>query len=285
MQIFLVFLSFATILYWILQIAQVSFITPVAPFFEAIKEITHIFYKRVVTIDEVSLDFSFLIVTFVMLLLVAGIKFIIEELEVLEKKYDNLFYRARKKEEDLFNAALAQENLIGEYKNNKILILINFSLKNLSKNKLFDRDFNEGIEEKQRELLEEAFKDFDVKYERKLLNEGVLLILNAFDNVDGVISYTEHFIKELKYKYYQEKWQVKYLFSLDVFADKNEVISKARDLVLINKVDLQDEIICTSAFKQRYLLIKKPKYNIEDKGNFSINEETKELCVLKSNFT
>ncbi len=103
---FLVFLSFFVTLYWLLQLGQVQFIEYFAPFFEAIKNITHLFYQRNVTVDFATIDFSFLIATFIFLIIAWVLNFAVEGIEILEEQYDFYCAGIRKKNEELFNIGL-----------------------------------------------------------------------------------------------------------------------------------------------------------------------------------
>lgn len=274
-QVVLVFMSFFVILYWILQLAEVKFIEPVAPFFESIKAFIHIFYKRIVQMDNVSIDFSFLLAAFLALFISWGLQFVIELIEFAEKKYDNTYNYLKRKNEDSFNKDLEKQYLKEEYKNNKVLILIKFETKNLSKDKFFSRDTEIDVDEVQEEILKEFFDNFvkGLKAEKKLINDGFLLYFNDFDDIEKIISSILSDIKILKKKYIEKELQLNSIMSIDVYADDKEIESKIGKLIILNKLDLKNKIACFATFKQRYSLIKNPKYSVDPHGIYKIFDE------------
>ena len=139
-RVTLVFLSFFTVLYWFCQLAGATFVNIFAPFFETIKNITHLFYNRTIVIDKESIDFAFLIASFAMLFVVWALKFAVEYIEQAEKSYDNAHEIAKEKAEKIFNACLEQEYVNQEQKNKNIAILIKFSASNTLKDSFFDRN-------------------------------------------------------------------------------------------------------------------------------------------------
>lgn len=284
LQIILVFLSFAVILYWIFELAQAPFIAPVAPFFETIKSITHLFYNRITVIGGESMDFSFLVASFACLLIVFGLKFVVEGIEFLEKKYDRLFYLTKKTEEKVFNAALETEYSLKESKQNNFILFVNFSMLNLAKSKLFSRDFDIGIDEKRIEILNEFFNKIELEAEvnKKRIQEGVLLNFHGCENIDRIISYIEDLILQLRAKYVQEKWQINFLVIIETYMDKNDFLEKINDILGLNQINLKNRIVCFAPFKQRYMLNKKQKFNIETEGVYTINHQEKDVFLIKT---
>lgn len=280
-QIVLIFLSFFTIFYWLLQLGGATFIEPFAPFFEWIKNITHLFYNRTVTVENVTVDFSFLIATFVFLLIVLGLKLVIQYIKILEEKYDYIYHQFKKKAENLFNLELEQEYLTKESKINNFLLLIRFSAENKSKDKFFDKDADVGVEEKQKQVLEEFSKIIEEKLncQKRFVYEGLLLYFNNFNDIDKVLSTIEKKIMVLKQKYLTEHWVVNSIISADVYANVSEISLKTEKLILLNKLDLKDKIVCLATFKQRYSLIENPQHLIEEQGVYKIIKNDDVFCI------
>lgn len=281
MQVVLIFLSFFIILYWILQLADVNFIKPVATFFEIIKAITHIFYKRIVQMNGVEIDFSFLIATLVILLFVLGLKFVIEYIEFAEKKYDDICNYLKKKKENLFNIVLEKQYLADEYKNNKFLVLIKFSTSNLSRDQFFDKNISNENKEKQKEILKE-FSDIleeKLKFQKRFVNESILLYFYNFDDIDEILSSIENVIKDFKLKYNEQKYHIDSFIGIEVYNNEREVESKLEKLIKLVKLGLVDNIVCLATFKQRYALVKEPKYMVEAQGIYKIFEDEDVFCV------
>lgn len=273
-QVALIFLSFFTILYWILQLAGATFIEPVAPFFEGIKSITHIFYNRTVQTGEVTIDFSFLLATFVFLLLAWGLKFVIEYIEFAEKKYDSIYKFFKKKYEDLFNIGLEKQYLNQEQKNNKFLLLIKFNVINLSKDKFFNRDSDFNTNEKERELLENLSDNLEdvLICQKNLLPEGLLLSFDDFNDIDEVIFFIKNVMKKLQQKSEEENFKLNFLVGIEVYANAKEIASKTEKLIKLINLGLDDKILCLATFKQRYLLVKSPNYTVESLGVYKISD-------------
>lgn len=282
-QLVSIFLCFFINLYWVLQLAGATFIQPVAPFFEAIRQMAYFFNPKIVNANGVTIDFAFLEATIFILAFVWGLKIFIELLEFLGKKSDAIHKKVKKKNEELFNLKLEKEYFSEEYKNNKVFMVVRFVAKNLTKDSFFNRDVNVGVEEKEREILFNFLEilDEDIKCQKKVLDEGVLL-LEDFKNIDNFIYSLGRIIKELKSKYYEEKWQLDFHMGIDVYADPTEIEPKMEKITVLTNLGFEGKIACLGTFKQRYSLSKNPKYRIQDEGIYQINNTEEEVFCIKS---
>lgn len=293
-QVLLVFFSLFIILYWVLQLAGLTFLQPFDLFFTLLKNIIHLFYNRTVQINNISIDFSFLIAVFILLIIAWGIKFIVDFVNYLEKKFDSIYKTFKQKNENQFNIDLEKQYLVHESRNNKFLILINFHAEDLSKDRFYTRDTGTDLrEEKQNMILEDFFENLEGNLDcqskflnnkflnDKLLKGNLLLDFNNFDDINSILSDIENIMKALKIKYSKELWKINYLMSVEPYAEQREVPQKTERLKVLNGLGLKDKIICLSAFKQRYSLIKKAKYDFEAQGIYKI-KENEEIFCLKS---
>lgn len=273
-QVSLVFLAFFTTLYWIFQIAGATFLTPVAPFFEGIKSVIHIFYNRTVEIDKVSIDFSFLLASFIFLLFAQALKLLVESVQFLEKKYDSIHAYFIHSMENNFNKKLERQYIAQEVLNSRFLMIVQFKLKNLAKDKFFHHDLEEGVEEKQKEVLEEFSKIFGKEFVTKkdFISEGLLLYLSNFKDMERIVSEFSECVSLLQKKYIQERWQINYIAAIDVYAREKEIEPKFKKLIILMNLGLKNKITCLSTFKQRYSLVKNPKYKVEAYGAYKIDD-------------
>lgn len=284
-QIFLIFLALATVLFWLFQLGKAPFIEPVAPFFESIKTFTHLFYNRTVSIaGSPEIDFSFLIASLIMLIIVWGLNFIIEGVEFSEKKYDAICNFFKKKTEILFNLKLEQDYIKDESKNNKFLILLNFYLSDMTKDSFYDKDANSNINEKQKIVLTDFYQSFseEIQCQKKVIQDMMLLYFDDINNVDKVITHLEYTLSDIKQRYKAQKWQIDYNASIDVYANQQELIEKLKGLISLIKLNLKSRISCLATFKQRYSLLKIQKNSFEGQGVYKINENSEEVFCLKS---
>lgn len=278
LRVVLVFLSFATVLYWILQLAGAPFITPLAPFFESIRGFTHLFYNRTVQSGEQSVDFAFLIAAFIFLGIVWGLKFGIEEIENAEAKYDEMYKVYKKKAEDHFNLKLEKEYTTKEKKNNKILVLIKFHAENLLKDNYYDKDANVGVDEKQKELLIIFCKHLEPKlqFQKRFLNDGLLMYFDNFKEINKILFYIEEELKVIKQICREDKWYSTATVCVETYAEDAEVLAKIKNLVILIRLNLQNMIICLGTFRQRYSLSENQKYFIEAEGLYTIDNNVQE---------
>lgn len=283
-RVALIFLSFFIISYWLLQIIGLPFIQPLAPFFEPIKDFIHIFYSRIVKMDDATIDFSFLLAAILVLLVSLAIKLFADFLENCWKKIELMHNAFKKKHEELFNINLEKQYINQENKNNKFLMLINFSVIDLTKDQFFTKDKDEPIEDKQRKILEDFFEmlEGNLECKEKFIKEGLLLFFKDFDSVENVFFHTENIIKVLKKQYEQKHWEVNSIVSIEAYAEDKEVSDKIETLKILNKLSFKDKIACLATFKQRYSLIKSPKYTFEDQGLYKL-KENEEVFYLKKN--
>jgi len=281
-----VFLSFFTVLYWFCQLSGAIFIEPFSPFFEAIKGITHIFYNRKIVIAKESIDFAFLIASFVMLFIVWALKFAVEYLERIEAKYDSAYKQAKKRAEEVFNACLKQEYINQEQKNKNIAFIVKFSAVNLLKDSFFNKDKDVGVEEIQRGALLELLQNMEIEgelhFEKRILDDSVLLSFHPFKDIDNILPSIKSYIENIKQKYAQNKWQINYFIGIEAYAKEQELDAKMKSLIMLVRLGLTNKIVCFATFKQRYSLIKNPEHSIEQEGLYSINDVDEEVFCVKN---
>lgn len=283
-QIALIFFCFFMVTYWVFELAQAKWIQFATPFFEVVKSITHLFYNRITDINGVTVDFSFLIATFALLLIVLILKSIIEQIENLEQKYDIMHEKIKKKQEDTFNTTLNKQYIESEAKNNKFLVLVQFDLTNIGRNAAYDKNLEQTTEKKANavmsDFIESATEEF--RCPQTLTNENLLLYFNDFKKVDEIIEKLKQIINGIKRKYIEEKWQIDANLSIDAYAQAGEIKPKVQKLVKINKLALGNKIACLSTFKHRYSLLENKKFNIEVEGLYKLTEAEEEVSVIKN---
>jgi len=284
MQVSLIFLSFFIILYWLLQLGGATFIQPFAPFFETIKDITHLFYARTVKVDEATIDFSFLVATFAILFVVWGLKFVIEAIKLLETKYDMIHNYLKRKAEDLFNFVLETQHSINEYRCNNFLIFIKFSALNSAKDNRFNKDADAGVEQKQVEMLKNFHNNLDLflPCQNKLLQGGILLYFDNFKDVDKILFQLQDIISTLKQNYEAEKWQASYLLGIEAYSNQEEIVQKVEKLIKLTNLGLKDRMVCLGEFNQRYALLNAPKCYIEGKGVYQLTKGEEEVFYVNN---
>lgn len=283
-QIFLIFLSFFTIMYWIFEIAGATFIKPFTPIFGSIKDITHLFYNRTVNIGEASLDFSFLVAVIFFLLCVWILKIAIEYVEIAAAKCEKISESLRKKAEEDFNVQLEKEYKTQTSKDNNFLFLIKFSAQNMEKDKFYNRDVNDGVEEKEKEILIDFFEivDEDLNCQKQLLDGKILLSSNKFDDIDQFLNSIQTILSDFKNKYRSENWNLDFLISTDAYAINTEIEQKTQKLISLIKLGFTNDIICLSPFKERYAFLKIQKYSFTGEGTYQIMGENEEIFRIKN---
>lgn len=279
-----VFLSFFVVLYWLLQLGQVKFIEIFAPFFESIKNFAHLFYQRSVTLDTATIDFSFLIMTFVFLIAAWLLNFVIEATEKIEKKYDFIHAVIKQKAEELFNFKLEKEHVINEYQNNKFFILINFTAANIEKDKFFHRSTNEEPTTKRQQVLLDFLLnlDKDISNDAILFSGGILLTFNKFNEIDQSIEYINKYMADFRLKYKELQIKIDFLVGVDVYAHRKEIKNKVEVLKMVLNLNANNKILCLSSFKQRYSLMEKPQFEVDSLGIYKLKEGEEEIFCIKN---
>lgn len=285
LQACLILLSIFVIAYWLLQLANAPFIKPVAPFFEGINAYVHLFYNRLVVIGGTTIDFSFFIAAIILLLAAFGIKYAIELIEISEEHFESLNKTYKKHAEKAFNAQLEREYLRQESKNNKTITLLKFNASKLLKGSLYGDDIKGDPGSKAKEVLFDCFEilDEDMDCKKELLDNGILLYFDDYNNIDKFINSLNRILKGIKTKYIEDKWQVSYTAGIDVYADSSEIEQKKEALKKLVKLGLNDKITCLGTFKHRYSLLKKPSYTFSAEGFYTIieNEEVFSIEILR----
>ena len=288
LRVALIFLAFATTLYWFMQLAGATFFDFITAFFESIKNFMHLFYNRTTQIDTVAIDFSFLLAAFLMLGISWGLKYLVEELELWDKRYESMHTTLKKRDETIFNLHLENQYKQEENKNKNILILIKIVALNLAKDSTFNKDFNVGVDEKQDEVTGEFVEIISgkIKCKKRSSKNELLISFTPFEGVDGVISELYAIVKTLKEKYKLQRWKVDFYMAIETYATEDEAATKMMNLKKLIRLGFREEIACLSTFMQRYSLLDAPKYAIDGKGLYTINDKEETVfCIEKISFT
>jgi len=280
-RVVLVFFTFLMILYWIFEIAHSTFMVGLAPFFNSVKDFVHLFYTRTSNVDQVQLDFSFLVLGILLLIISWLLKFVVEFIETVERKYDFLYRNVKQKTEHLFNLNLERNYVHSENKNNNFSFLIKFSARNMGRDRFYEHNTEDGTEAKQKEALEEFLDELTkaFSFQKKVFGDGVILSFNKIKNIDKLLVEITKNITEIRSKNMDEKWDVSYLAAIETYADEKEVMDKFKNLIRLIKLNLKNELLCLSTFRQRYSLVQNQQFFMESKGVYTINDEEDVYCI------
>lgn len=283
MQVTLVFFSFFTVLYWLLLLAKVPFVDKFTPFFNSILDFVHTFYNRTVTTEEATVDFSFLIFAFLLLGITWGLKFVVEAVRKIEEKYDTIYKEMKKQAESLFNLNLERSYTSLENKNKKFLVLIKFCAEDAEREMSYKAKPQEEIDLKQKSAMEEFAKTYSSaeQIQKKLVENSLLLCFNNFQKIDFVLTEIERNIENFKIKYRREKWEMISFVGLETYSNEGEIIEKYKKMRFLVKLNLRNRMVCLGTFKQRYLLVKDPKYFLDCKGVYMLDGQDEEVYSIK----
>lgn len=271
-RVFLVFLAFFTLVYWFMQLWGFPFTGWAYFVFEGIKNFVHIYYHRVVTTDEATVDFSFLIAALSMLFISWMLKPAVEQVKFAEEKYDSFYRRMRQREEEIYNSMLEAQNKLEIARTNKFLILLTFMPVNMAKNALYDKDVRIGVDEKKKEVCLEILDLLSKKLRCKQVvsNNDILLNFEDFESINHILDYLNETIVSLRQKYRNEKWQIDYIMGAEVYSTQDELAQKIKNLNMLTRLNFKNEAVCLASFCQRYTIIREQKYDIEGKGIFRL---------------
>lgn len=277
----LVFLAFATTLYWLFELANATFVQDYARFFEPIKSFVNLFYQRSIITNDSRVDFSYLIATFTALLFAYVINFVIEGLKFIETKFNNIYHKIKKQKEDCFNTSLEKTYVKEENKNKNFLLIIKFIVQDLTKDSFYQRNAEESIKEKEKQVLMEFSKilNSSTRCVSKFLNDGLLLYFENIADIDKEILLIRETIKLMKSKYSKDGYKLTYYSGIDVYGNNNELIDKIKNLIIITRLGIDNKIVCLSTFRQRYNLIKTPRHGTESLGVYKINQNEEVFCI------
>lgn len=285
-RVSLVFFTFFMVAYWIFEIAGATFIESLTPFFNSIKDFIHIFYNRTTVVDTVQLDYSFLVFAIFLLIVTWLLKFVVEFIEDTENKYDAIYKRFKNKAQELFNLNLERSYLQMENKNKHYAVFVKFATKDMAVDKFYEHETNEGKEEKQKSVLYDFLicASKNLNFQKRTAEDGVILFFHDVKNIDKILLNFYNCVEELKVKYKEEKWAVDYFAGIETYSDEQEAIGKCKNLKMLIKLNLKNELLCLSTFKQRYSLLQDQRFFIEAKGVYNIVTE-EEVFSIKDKST
>ena len=282
-RVLLVFLAFFTVLYWILNIAKVPSVEVFTPFFDSIKDFVHLYYNRTVQTDEVTVDFSFLIFSLVLLAIVWGLKYVVEFIQTLEGKYDIIYQKIKNQTEALFNINLQKSYVGMENKNKKFLVLVKFTASDAEGEMSYKAKPQEVLDQKQKEALEEFSKTYMSKtiVQKKIVENSLLLYFGDFEDIDHIILELSTNIDHLKQKYRRDKWILDSFVGIETYSEDKYIFDKYKKLKTVLKLNLKNELICLGTFRQRYLLVKNPHYILDCKGLYDICGDKEDVFDIR----
>lgn len=284
MQIVLIVFSFLMLLYWILDLAGVKLPIFISTFFEGVKEFIHIFYRREVGITGEWIDFSYVLGVLICLGFVLIIKYVVEEVEHLDRITDRVNREVKQKAETVLNAELELESVAESYKVNRVIMMISFLVKNTESDKFFAP--NPNIEQDTRDTNIEITNRF---YEyMKGLNEAkvqklgsiVMIYDIGFSGIDEFLSKVESEVSRLRFEYGKRNWTVMLVSGLEAYASGVGIGEQIEKLQRLVKIEFKNKFSCLSTFRGRYLMERGGKYEIVSKGIYKIKGE-EEVYILK----
>lgn len=282
-QITLVFFAFFTVLYWILDITKVTIFQGLDPFFNSILDFVHQFYNSPLHVDDVTVDFSFMIFSLSMLLIVWALKPTIEFIQRLEVKYDIMYRNFKKQSEALFNSNLERAYVGMENRNKKFLILMKFVAVEADVEMSYQAKGEDEINAAQHEALNDFARGYMSRdiVQKKIVEGSLLLYFNDFSKIDSVLDDIQNHIVNLKSRFRKNKWIINAIVGVEIYAEDTEIMDKYKKLRIVLKINNKHEILCLGSFKQRYLLVKDPKYALECKGVYNI-DGNEDVYIIKT---
>lgn len=285
LQFALVLFVFLMVFYWILEIVNVPFIVAFAPFFNSVKDFIHIFYDRVVVIQGASVDFSFVIFSFVLFAVVWALKQVKRFVEKVESVVEDAYSSIKRKEEELFNKELERQNVQRIKKQKKMLFLLRFSVLDVETQGTFEAKTQEEKNAFQKELMMNFAKRYVSKNiaSKKVVEDYLLLYYDVFDDFDQIFSELTKYLTFFKTEARKDKWLLTYFIATDVYTEDAEVLEKYKKLRAMVKLNLKNDIVCTGEINQKYMLIENPKYVLECKGMYCLFKDSsnEEIFRLK----
>jgi len=162
--------------------------------------------------------------------------------------------------------------------------MVKLKVKDLSVDAFYSRDTTPRDTNKELEIMSNFMEviDEDLQCQKKLFNDNLLLYFTNFDKIDETLDKLRLIIKNLKTKHLEDKWQITTSIGVDTYAAINEIAPKIQKLILLNKLGLDNKMLCLSSFKQRYSLLNKKKYTIDVEGAYKLGENEEDVSIIKS---
>lgn len=290
LRVSMVFLSFFTIIYWLISLEQPQSVSFFSPFFNSVLDFVHLFYQRRVVLDEKTVvDYSFLIFSIMLLIGVWALKFAIEFIENLELSYDELYLKSKKIIQEAFNIELEAQSTIKTNEKRKFIALISF----LAQEKDLELSYNAKTEEEIQEVQQEILNSFtkncisETKFQKKLRENYLILYFEGLENLDEIFFELNKKFNDLKWVYAKENWDVFSLCAVESYETETEIAKKYEILKLLINSKYKNKIVCTSNFKHQYLQLNKAAHYLHSRGVFDLGGTTEvfEIRLRENNNT
>ena len=287
-QIALMILIFLTALYWFFSLAGIVIFPFMEPLVVVITKFVSIFYTPNIGIGGVVVDgslFIFDVISLACVYLISKLKYYVE---ILISEIDAIIYKLRKFDENNLNRELKKETEEKILKSNNAAFLIDFDIKDmLSKGYI---SFHKEVRDKEakEEYVLNLFcamakhkRYFEIIREEK----QIIVILKDFSKVDNFIKFTEEFIFNVQKNLREEKWQINFYISAEVFENKEDYDNNAySSLKKLIKLKQKNKVVCFGSFNLRYQLGEKSKYYVMHiDGTYSIDGGSNVYIMVNKN--
>lgn len=286
-QIILVILILLLSTYAFLQLLHNNSLDFLKPLVLFAKSVVQFFFKDTIKAAQPEIDGElvvFIVLDIILAFIAAQLK---AAFKVYDEQLDKKIVEEKAKVEDQFNKELSNEL------HRSIISCSNYMLGVLFKTSPLVADSLQIFGEDKIDL-EKVEAEVNTKFVAvvqkisgiKLMREGkALLILSSkFDTIDPVLSTVQETISRLKKECKAQKVILKARLAVETYkplTSNKKVFASIKPLLDLN---LGSDALCYGNFKNRYELVKEPKFNVNVKGRYDIEnvEETIYSLVKKS---
>lgn len=278
LQFILLSFSSALLLFWVLEIFNIPMGDTLNDFFHAIANIGGSLYGETLKIGNYNVNFSFLSTLILFSLVSYCITLLIEFIEGLGVKAENLKQKVKNVVAREFNKNLEKEVEKEILKSNKFLVLIDFRIE--SNKSSWDDNFKEmTIKNVTSSFF--ALLEGNIECESEFIDDKLLLIFNDFAIVDKSLTVLESLFGTLKKEYKERKCVIDWSAAIDTYEYITDVGEKTQTLKKLLKLFIPDRFMCLATFVARYNLQQDKKYDLMSNGFYTVNGQEEVFTLRK----
>ncbi|MDD3237784.1 MAG: hypothetical protein PHV37_06770 [Candidatus Gastranaerophilales bacterium] len=295
-QVFCMFYAFFSIVYWLLYTSKVEGVENFFWLFKPSWDFVGLFYTYKPTISDELVDFTGVISAIIFIILANSVKFLYEFLADIETKIETW----SRKKPSTTDKILSKKNTSSQIRANtkktllkepsNFLFLLDVKITNLSNFIQEEKMTPEEIEKMKNKFHQALLNNINQNQikQKGLYKKKLYLIYKDFSNVDNFIFYTRETLNSLSKEFLKPTLRIDFLVALGSLAPSDDLTKEISVLDTIICLNLQNEFIATSAFKNIYFNQEKKHYKLVTKGVYNLSKNlhvtnNQEIYSLREN--
>ncbi len=288
LQILTMFFAFFTLIYWLLYTSQVPGVEDYFWLFKPSWDFVGLFYKYTPTANSQLVDFTGVISAVFYIILSNTIKSLYEMLNHFELNYKVTLSNKAKKSKQSDKVTSATKKSPKDL--TSFVFILDVQITNVSNFIQEEKLGSEAIDELKKKFHEALLNNLNQNQitQKGYFKKKLYLIYKDFDYIDNFIFYTRETLNSLSREFSKPTLRIDFLVALGRLRPSDDFMQEINILDTIICLNLKNEFVTTSGFRNIYEERSKRQYKNVTKGIYNLSKNlnvnnNQEIFSLKEN--